>query len=149
MVPAGYRSIDSLRLEKGYRAWGSDVTPDDSPLEAGLAFAVASGKDFLGRDAFERVRTEGARRRLACLVLADPRSSTLGNEPVRANGDVVARVTSGGIGYTVGASIAYAYLPAELAVTGTAVEVEVFGEWIGAEVADEPLYDPKGERIKA
>jgi len=149
MVPAGYRSIDSLRLEKGYRAWGSDVTPDDSPLEAGLAFTVASGKDFLGRDAFERVRTEGVRRRLACLVLADPRSSTLGNEPVRANGDVVARVTSGGIGYTVGASIAYAYLPAELAVTGTAVEVEVFGEWIGAEVADEPLYDPKGERIKA
>ena len=149
MVPAGYRAIDSLRLEKGYRAWGSDVTPDDSPLEAGLAFAVASGKDFVGREALERVRAEGVRRRLACLVLADPRSSTLGNEPVRAAGDVVARVTSGGIGYTVGASIAYAYLPSDLAVTGRAVEVEVFGEWIGAEVADEPLYDPKGERVRA
>jgi glycine cleavage system aminomethyltransferase T len=149
MVPAGYRAIDSLRLEKGYRAWGSDVTPDDSPLEAGLAFAVASGKDFLGREAFERVRAEGARRRLACLVLADPRSSTLGNEPVRAGDDIVARVTSGGIGYSLDASIAYAYLPAELALTGTAVDVEVFGEWIGAEVADEPLYDPKGERIRA
>jgi 4-methylaminobutanoate oxidase (formaldehyde-forming) len=149
MVPAGYRAIDSLRLEKGYRAWGSDVTPDDSPLEAGLAFAVASGKDFVGREALERVRAEGVRRTLACLVLTDPRSSTLGNEPVRAGGDVVARVTSGGIGYTVGASIAYAYLPSELAVTGTSVEVEVFGEWIGADVADEPLYDPKGERIKA
>jgi glycine cleavage system T protein len=148
MVPAGYRAIDSLRLEKGYRAWGSDVTPDDSPLEAGLAFAVASGKDFVGREALERVRAEGVRRRLACLVLRDPRSSTLGNEPVRAEGDVVARVTSGGIGYTVGASIAYAYLPSELAVTGTSVEVEVFGEWIGADVADEPLYDPKGERIR-
>ena len=149
VVPAGYRAIDSLRLEKGYRAWGSDVTPDDSPLEAGLAFAVASDKDFLGKEAFERVRDEGARRRLVCLVLADPRSSTLGNEPVRAGGDVVARVTSGGIGYTVDASIAYAYLPTELAVTGTAVEVEVFGEWIDAAVADEPLYDPKGERIRA
>jgi glycine cleavage system T protein len=149
MVPAGYRAIDSLRLEKGYRAWGSDVTPDDSPLEAGLAFAVASGKDFLGREALERVRAEGVRRRLACLMLADPRSSTLGNEPVRAEGDVVARVTSGGIGYTVGASIAYAYLPLDLAVTGRTVEVEVFGEWIGADVADEPLYDPRGERIKA
>jgi glycine cleavage system aminomethyltransferase T len=125
------------------------VTPDDSPLEAGLAFAVASDKDFLGKEAFERVRAEGARRRLVCLVLADPRSSTLGNEPVRAGGDVVARVTSGGIGYTVDASIAYAYLPTELAVTGTAVDVEVFGEWIGAAVADEPLYDPKGERIRA
>jgi 4-methylaminobutanoate oxidase (formaldehyde-forming) len=149
MVPAGYRAIDSLRLEKGYRAWGSDVTPDDSPLEAGLAFAVASDKDFLGKQAFDRVGAEGARRRLVCLVLADPRSSTLGNEPVRAGGDVVARVTSGGIGYTVGASIAYAYLPSELAATGTAVDVEVFGEWIAAEVADEPLYDPKGERIRA
>jgi 4-methylaminobutanoate oxidase (formaldehyde-forming) len=149
MVPAGYRAIDSLRLEKGYRAWGSDVTPDDSPLEAGLAFAVASDKDFLGREAFERVRTEGARRSLVCLVLADPRSSALGNEPVRAGDDVVARVTSGGIGYTLGASIAYAYLPAELAAAGTTVDVEVFGEWIAAEVVDEPLYDPKGERIRA
>ena len=149
MVPAGYRAIDSLRLEKGYRAWGSDVTPDDSPLEAGLAFAVASDKDFLGREAFERVRTEGARRSLVCLVLADPRSSALGNEPVRAGDDVVARVSSGGIGYTLGASIAYAYLPAELAAAGTTVDVEVFGEWIAAEVVDEPLYDPKGERIRA
>ena len=149
IVPAGYRAIDSLRLEKGYRAWGSDVTPDDSPLEAGLAFAVAQGKDFLGKEAFERLRAEGPRRTLACLLLADARSSTLGNEPVRAGGEVVARVTSGGIGYTVGASIAYAYLPTELAVTGTAVDVEVFGEWIGAEVADEPLYDPKGDRIRA
>ena len=149
MVPAGYRAIDSLRLEKGYRAWGSDVTPDDSPLEAGLAFSVAEGKDFVGKEAFERVRAGGPRRMLVCLLLADPRSSTLGNEPVRAGGEVVARVTSGGIGYTVGASIAYAYLPTELAVTGTAVDVEVFGEWIGAEVADEPLYDPKGERVRA
>ena len=125
------------------------MTPDDSPLEAGLGFAVAQGKDFVGREALERLRADGPRRTLACLVLADPRSSTLGNEPVRAEGDIVARVTSGGIGYTVGASIAYAYLPSELAVTGTSVEVEVFGDWIGAEVADEPLYDPKGERIKA
>jgi 4-methylaminobutanoate oxidase (formaldehyde-forming) len=82
-------------------------------------------------------------------VLSDPRSSTLGNEPVRSHGEIVARVTSGGIGYTVGASIAYAYLPKELAATGTNLDVEVFGEWIGAEVADEPLYDPKGERIRA
>ena len=126
------------------------MTPDDSPLEAGLAFAVARGKDFVGREAFERVRAEGAdahARLPASWRTRAPRRS--GNEPVRAGGEVVARVTSGGIGYTVGASIAYAYLPTELAVTGTAVDVEVFGEWIGAEVADEPLYDPKGERIRA
>jgi 4-methylaminobutanoate oxidase (formaldehyde-forming) len=149
LVPAGYRAIDSLRLEKGYRAWGSDVTPDDTPIEAGLAFAVAPDKDFLGRDALERRRAEGGGRTLACLIVDDPRSSTLGNEPIRAGGEVVSRVTSGGIGYTVGKSIAYAYLPHRLAEIGTRVEVEVFGEWIGAEVEREPLYDPKGERIRA
>jgi glycine cleavage system T protein len=149
MVPAGYRAIDSLRLEKGYRAWGSDVTPDDSPIEAGLAFAVAPDKDFIGREALERRRAEGAGRTFACLLLDDPRSATLGNEPVRSGDEVVARVTSGGIGYTIGRSIAYAYLPAELARVGARLDVEVFGEWIGAEVASEPLYDPKGERIRA
>jgi glycine cleavage system aminomethyltransferase T len=149
LVPAGYRAIDSLRLEKGYRAWGSDVTPDDSPLEAGLVFAVGRDKAFLGRDAIERRRAGRVGRTLGCLVLDDPRSSTLGNEPVRSGADVVSRVTSGGIGYTVGKSIAFAYLPAGLAEVGSRVEVEVFGEWIAAEVAQEPLYDPKGERIRA
>jgi glycine cleavage system T protein len=149
LVPAGYRAIDSLRLEKGYRAWGSDVTPDDTPIEAGLAFAVAQDKDFAGRDALERRRTEGGGRMLACLLLDDPRSSTLGNEPVRSADEIVSRVTSGGIGYTVARSIAFAYLPAALARVGSRLEVEVFGEWIGAEVAREPLHDPKGERIRA
>ena len=74
---------------------------------------------------------------------------TLGNEPVFRSGEVVSRVTSGGIGYSVGASIAYAYLPIEAAVPGTAFEVEVFGERVPAVVADEPLWDPKGERIRA
>jgi glycine cleavage system aminomethyltransferase T len=83
------------------------------------------------------------------MVLADDRSVAMGNEPVRAKDDVVARVTSGGVGYTVGRSIAYAYLPVELAEVGTGVEVEVFGEWVPAEVAEEPLWDPKGERIRA
>ena len=74
LVPAGYRAIDSLRLEKGYRAWGSDITPDDTPLEAGLGFAVAFDKDFLGRDALERASADGVAAALACLMLADPRS---------------------------------------------------------------------------
>ena len=86
---------------------------------------------------------------LACLLLDDPRSSTLGNEPVRSGDEIVSRVTSGGIGYTVARSIAFAYLPADLAQVGSRLEVEVFGEWIGAEVARGPLYDPKGERIRA
>ncbi|MEX2406043.1 MAG: glycine cleavage T C-terminal barrel domain-containing protein, partial [Actinomycetota bacterium] len=136
------------RLEKGYRAWGSDITPEDTPLEAGLGFAVASGKDFVGRDAIERLRAEGVRRRLRCLVLSDARAMCLGNEPVFSDGEVVARVTSGGIGYALGTSIALAYLPVDLATTGTPLSIDVFGERVPAAVADDPLYDPKGERIR-
>jgi 4-methylaminobutanoate oxidase (formaldehyde-forming) len=82
-------------------------------------------------------------------VLDDPLSVCLGNEPVRVAGEVVGRVTSGGYGFAVKRSIAYAYLPPDLSAIGTRGEVEVFGEWIGFEVAGEPLYDPKGERIRA
>jgi 4-methylaminobutanoate oxidase (formaldehyde-forming) len=86
-------------------------------------------------------------KRLRCLVLADPRSVALGNEPVRIDGEVAGRVTSGGYGYTVERSIAYAYLPAEIEI-GAAVEVDIFGEWVAGVVAREPLFDPKGERVR-
>jgi 4-methylaminobutanoate oxidase (formaldehyde-forming) len=150
IVPAGYRAIDSLRLEKGYRVWGSDITPEENPYEAGLGFAVKLGKPapFNGRKALERAEREGVRKRLRCLVLEDLNWVALGNEPVRSKDDIVARVTSGGQGYTVRRSIAYAYLPTELAGTGTELEVEVFGTWVPAEVAQEPLWDPHGERIR-
>jgi glycine cleavage system T protein len=146
LVAGGYKAIDSLRLEKGYRVWGADVTPEDTPHEAGLGFAVREDKQFVGSAALE---SRGApKRRLRCLVLADPRSIALGSEPVRVGDALVGRVTSGGYGYTVGSSIAYAYLPAEHAV-GTEVEVEIFGEWVDGEIASEPLFDPAGERIRA
>jgi len=147
LVAGGYKAIDSLRLEKGYRVWGSDVTPEDTPFEAGLGFAVKLEKgEFIGRDALlERTEPE---RRLACLVLEDPRAVALGSEPVRVEGELVGRVTSGGYGYTVERSIAYAYLPSAAAEPGTDVEVEIFGEWIPGGVAEEPLFDPEGERIR-
>ena len=148
LVAGGYKAIDSLRLEKGYRVWGSDVTPEDTPFEAGVGFAVKLDKgEFIGREAL-RERTE-PERRLACLVLEDARAVALGSEPVRVGGELVGRVTSGGYGYTVERSIAYAYLPAGDIEPGRPVEVEIFGEWVGGEVAEEPLYDPKGERIRA
>jgi glycine cleavage system aminomethyltransferase T len=81
-------------------------------------------------------------------VLEDPRSVALGNEPVRVNGEVLGRVTSGGYGYTVERSIAYAYLPAAVQM-GALVEVDIFGEWVAGEVAREPLFDPTGERVRA
>jgi glycine cleavage system aminomethyltransferase T/glycine/D-amino acid oxidase-like deaminating enzyme len=148
LVAAGYRAIDSLRLEKGYRVWAADITPDDTPDEAGLGFCVRTEKEFVGRGAVMRGRERGPGRRLRCLVLEDPRSVALGNEPVRIDGEVSGRVTSGGYGYTVGRSIAYAYLPAEADV-GTAVEVDIFGRWVPGEVAAEPLLDPRGERVHA
>ena len=151
MVAAGYRAIDALRLEKGYRVWSSDITPDETPFEAGLGFAVALDKEpeFLGRDALVAARAAGPRVRLRCLVLDDPRSVCLGNEPVRVGGEIVGRVTSGGYGFEVERSIAYAYLPPDRAAIGTRGDVEVFGELIGFEVAREPLYDPDGTRIRA
>jgi 4-methylaminobutanoate oxidase (formaldehyde-forming) len=149
LVAGGYRAIDALRLEKGYRAWSTDITPEETPYEAGLGFAVALDKgDFIGRDALVEARAAGPRRRLRCLVLADLRSVCLGNEPVRVGGKVVGRVTSGGQGFSVERSIAYAYLPPDMAAIGTRGEVDVFGEWIGFEVAREPLWDPDGDRIR-
>jgi glycine cleavage system aminomethyltransferase T/glycine/D-amino acid oxidase-like deaminating enzyme len=144
LAAGGYRAIDTLRLEKGYRVWAADITPDETPHEAGLGFCVAKDKEFAGRDALEG--REPAKR-LRCLVLEDPRSVALGNEPVRVEGEIVGRVTTGGYGYTVGRSIAYAYLPPEHEV-GAAVEVDIFGRWIAGEVAAEPLFDPRGERVR-
>ena len=149
LVAAGYRAIDAMRLEKGYRVWSSDITPDETPFEAGLGFAVALDKgDFIGRDALVVAKAAGPRKRLRCLVLDDPRSVCLGNEPVRIGGEIVGRVTSGGYGFSVGRSIAFAYLPPDAAI-GTRGEVDVFGEWVGFEVVKEPLWDPAGDRLRS
>jgi glycine cleavage system aminomethyltransferase T/glycine/D-amino acid oxidase-like deaminating enzyme len=150
LVAGGYRAIDSMRLEKGYRVWAADISPDDTPFEAGLGFCVRKEPTFLGADALG-LKADGARpspaRRLRCLVLEDPHAVALGNEPVRVEDEVCGRVTSGGYGYSVQRSIAYAYLPSHVAV-GAAVAVGVFGRWVGAEVVKEPLFDPAGERIR-
>jgi 4-methylaminobutanoate oxidase (formaldehyde-forming) len=140
LVAGGYRAIDSLRLEMGYRAWSSDITPEETPYEAGLGFAVkVDGREFIGRDALLAAREAGPRKRLRCLVLDDPRSICLGNEPVRIEGDVVGRVTSGAYGWAVERSIAYAYLPPDVAI-GTRGEIDIFGDWIGCRVVAEPLH---------
>ena len=146
----GYRAIDSLRLEKGYRVWSTDITPEDTPYEAGLGFAVRLDKagGFIGQEALAD-GGEAVERRLCCLVLDDPRAVALGNEPIRVNGEVVGRVTSGGYGYAVSRSIAYGYLPTRCAEVGQRGEVEVFGEWVGGQVAAEPLYDPEGVRVRS
>jgi 4-methylaminobutanoate oxidase (formaldehyde-forming) len=149
LVPGGYKAIESLRLEKGYRVWGSDVTSADTPFEAGLGFAVRMDKEvpFIGRDAL--LAAGRPVRRLACLVLDDPRTVVLGSEPVRVDGRPVGRVTSGGYGYSVGRSIAYAYLPADEVEPGRRVELGIFGRYVGGEVVAEPLFDPDNSRIRS
>jgi glycine cleavage system aminomethyltransferase T/glycine/D-amino acid oxidase-like deaminating enzyme len=150
--PAGYRAIDAMRVEKSYRVWGSDITPETTPDEAGLAFAVRTGKDFLGRGALLAARAAAAAgvagRRLRCLTLDDPRVVCLGTEPVRVDGQPCGRVTSGGYGYRIGASVAFAYLPSTV-VSGARVQIGVFGDWRDATVRNEPLFDPTSARVRA
>src|SRR6266702_556993 len=149
MVAAGYRAIESLRLEKGYRYWSADIHSEYNPYEAGLGFAVKLKKgDFIGREALEGIKAEGVTRKLCCLVVDDPRAVALGGEPLLDGERVLGRVTSGGYGYSVHQSIAYGYLPVPYAIPGTQVEVQLFGTRYGATVMKEPLYDPKNEKIK-
>ncbi|SEM09676.1 Glycine cleavage system T protein (aminomethyltransferase) [Blastococcus sp. DSM 46786] len=146
LVAAGRRAFDSLRLEKGYRAWGTDMTAEHDPVEAGLSFAVRQDKgDFVGKEALERRSHD---RRLACLLLDDPATTVLGREPVRVGGVPVGHVTSAGFGATIGRSIAYAWLPARHAGPGTAVTIDWFGERVAATVTAEPLVDPAGARMR-
>lgn len=149
VIAAGRSAFNSLRLEKGYRAWGTDMTTEHDPYEAGLAFAVRMDKgDFIGRAAIEGRSEQTAARRLTCLTLDDPAAVVLGKEPVFAGGSPVGYVTSASYGYSIGRTVAYAWLPGALAVPGTAVAVEYFGERLPATVAAEPLFDPRMDRIR-
>ncbi|MFC8334260.1 GcvT family protein [Streptomyces olivaceus] len=146
VVAAGRSAFNSLRLEKGYRAWGTDMTDEDNPYEAGVGFAVRMAKaDFVGRAALERAGEPG--RRLTPLLLDDPAAVVLGREPVYVDGSPAGYVTSASYGYTLGRCVAYAWLPASVS-TGSGVHVEYFGEKVPATVAEEPLFDPEMTRIR-
>ena len=147
--PGGYRVLDSLRLEKGYRYFGTDLTAGDTPYEAGLGFCVALDKgEFNGRSALAEAGERPARRLRTLLVGSDRSLPMYGGEAVRASGEVVGRLRSAGYGFTVGRNIGLAYLPAEVE-TGAEFEVEVLGEPVGAVAADDALVDPANDRILA
>ncbi|MGQ0571474.1 MAG: glycine cleavage T C-terminal barrel domain-containing protein, partial [Armatimonadota bacterium] len=123
---------------------------EHTPYESGQAVCVKLDQgDFQGRDALARQKAEGLKRKLCCLVLVSPEAIALGNEPVFEGERVVSRVTSGGYGYFVGESIAYAYLPTALTAVGTTLAIEVDGERIPATVQRDPRFDPTNARIKA
>ena len=153
LLDAGYRAIESMRLEKGYRAWGADIGPDHTPLEAGLGWALKKGADFKGRDAIEKQRQSGIQKILAGFTTA-PDVVLLGRETIYRNGARVGWLTSGGYGYTVGKSIGYGYVRAEAPIDAAHVlagdyELEVASKRVPCKVHMSPLYDPKMLRVKA
>jgi dimethylglycine oxidase len=148
VVACGGAAYDSLRLEKGYRLWGQDIDEEHDPYEAGLGWAVRLEKGpFIGRDALAAAK-RGVARRLRCLVADDPSVVLVGKEPILDGDRAIGYVTSAALGASVGQSILYGYLPVERAEIGTALEVYAEGERHGVTVAAEPLFDPRGERLK-
>ena len=155
--PVGYHALNSLRLEKAYRGWGHDISAGDTPLEAGLGFAVAWDKPggFTGREALLRQRDEGVRRRLVQLALDDPGPLLLHDEPIHRDGVLVGRVASAAYGHTLGRSVALGYvqapepgLPRSWFENGR-YEIELACERYGARASLQPMYDPKSERPKS
>lgn len=154
--PAGYRAIESLRLEKGYRAWGADITPNDSPFEAGLGWAVKlrSGLPFLGREASERIAGAPLRKQLACFTVEDQSVVLLGRETILRDGEFAGYLSSGGYGYTVDRPIGYGYVRRAEGVDegylrAGSYELVVANERVPARIELGPLYDPQNARVKA
>ena len=152
---AGYRAIESLRLEKGYRAWGADIGPDYNPLMAGLGFAVKlrSNQPFLGREALEDQRRRPLTRRLVGFLVPDPEVPLWGRETIYRDGKRVGWLTSAGFGYTVGRPIGYGYVRNDEGVSREWIfagryELEVAGERVPAEPFLKPPYDPEGTRVR-
>jgi len=150
IAPGGYRALESLRLEKGYRYFGTDLTASDTPFESGLGFCVHLDKgEFNGRKALSAPAARTPARRLRTLTVgAEEYVTVYGGEAVRHDGLVVGRIRSCGYGHTVRRNIALATVPAELE-TGVALTVDVFGASVPATVQRDALYDPEGTRIRA
>jgi dimethylglycine dehydrogenase len=150
--PFGMYALNSLRLEKGYRAWKGDLSTDYSLFEGGLARFVKLDKqqDFPGKTALQNEKQQGSSKVFVTLTLDATEMDAPYMSTILYNGDVVGETTSGGFGYRVGKSIALGILRTDLAVEGTEVEVEIFGQRCKAVVqADQPLWDPKNERLRS
>ena len=156
LINAGYRTIESCRLEKGYRAWGSDIGPDHTPVEAGLTWAVKlnrSDKAFKGREAIRQQMQEGVQKRLACFTIDDPHQVLLGRETILRNGTPAGWLSSAGYGHHLGMYIGYGYVRNDSGVDDDYVmsgsyQLEVATELIDCSVHLSPLYDPEMQRVK-
>jgi 4-methylaminobutanoate oxidase (formaldehyde-forming) len=156
MKLAGYHALNSLRTEKGYRHWGHDISDEDTPLQGGLAFAVAMNKpvDFIGKEALIKQKEAGLKRRLVQFALDDSTPLLYHNEPILRNGQIVGRITSGMFGHTLGKSLGMGYVnnPDGLAdddyLLNADYAIEVAGVRYGAKVSLKPWFDPTNARIK-
>ena len=156
LANAGYRAIESLRLEKGYRAWGSDIGPDYTPLEAGFGWAVKlkTNTAFQGREALAEQQGRPLTKRLACFTVEDPEIVLLGRETIYRDGERVGWLTSAGWGHTVATNIGYGYVRRaegvdEAFLAAGSYELEVANERVPCRYRDGPLYDPENRRVKA
>ena len=156
LVPAGMHAMQSLRIEKAYRAWGHDIGDQDTALEAGLGFAVAWDKagGFIGRDALSRQRQKGLSRRLVQFILDDPEPLLYGREPILRDGKITGYVTSAMYGHTLGGAVGLGYVKHEGVLDANFIaagsfEIEVAGLRCPARASLSPFYDPKSERLRA
>jgi dimethylglycine dehydrogenase len=150
--PFGMFALDSLRIEKGYRAWKGDLSTDYTLLQGGLDRFVRLDKpqDFPGKAALLSEKQQGVKKRFATLIVEAGEADAPYMSTVWKDGEVVGETTSGAWGYRVGASIALGMLRADCAEPGTQVEIEIYGERCKATVQpDQPLWDPENERLRA
>ena len=149
LIAAGRGAFNSMRLEKGYRSYGSDMNSEHNPYEAGLSFAVRKGGGYKGAEAYNKIDPAALSKRLVCLVLDNPQQVVLGKEPVLHNGKVVGYVTSAYYGHTIGKPLAYAWVPAALSTLGTAFTIRYFNSDYPATVGADPQFDPQMTRLKS
>jgi glycine cleavage system aminomethyltransferase T/glycine/D-amino acid oxidase-like deaminating enzyme len=145
--PMGGGALSSMRLEKGYRLWGTDIDTDSNPYEAGLPFAVDLDTDFVGKEALEAAKAEGIDSEITPITLDDSTDILRTGCPVIVGGEAQGYVQAADFGYSLGESIAYTYLPTEYTDAGTSVQVRCEGDLYDATVRDEPLFDPGRDRI--
>ena len=149
IIPAGRGAFNSMRLEKGYRSYGTDMTSEHNPHEAGLAFSVRKGGGYIGADAFEALDPAAISRKLVCLVFDNPEHVVMGKEPVFVAGVPAGYTTSSYFGHSIGKQIAYAWLPIEHTTLGTQVTVKYFDSMYPAVVSDDPQFDASMSRLRS
>ena len=148
--PVGSRALMSLRVEKGYGSWGRDYSPEYWPQECGLSRLVKADKDFLNKEAWAKIANEAPRDVLSYLAIEAVDADATGGEPIfLADGTPAGHVSSGAYGYSVGKSLAIAYLKAGLAKPGDALDVAILGRPHKATLLATPAFDPEGKRLRA